>query len=155
MTTWRRLVFPTTAVVLLAAGPAAAQGVGFQGGGTVSPNQFYVGSHVDVPLGSAQFLLRPGIEGGTGNDVTLASINFEFLYRYELSATSWSIYQGTGPAVNFARVNDSTTVRSGYNLVFGVRHESGFFSELKVGGSGSPNLRYGVGFTVGSGRTNP
>ena len=40
-------------------------------------------------------------------------------------------------------------------LVFGVRHESGFFSELKIGGSGSPNLRYGVGFAVGSGRTNP
>ena len=155
VTAWQRLVFGSSAVLLLAAAPAAAQGVGFQGGGTVSPNQFYVGSHLEVPLGSPQFLLRPGIEGGAGDGVTLASINFEFLYLYELPSTNWAIYQGTGPAVNFARIGDSTSVRGGFNLVFGVRHETGFFSELKIGGSGSPNLRYGIGFTINTGRSDP
>lgn len=134
--------------LLLGAVPAAAQGVGFQGGGTVSPTQFYVGSHFEVPLGSDRFLLRPSVDGGTGDGLTLASINFEFLYRYELPGSDWAIYQGTGPAVNFIRFNDETDVRGGFNFVFGVRHETGFFSELKVGGSGSPNLRYGVGFTI-------
>ena len=129
--------------------------MGFQGGGTVSPNQFYVGSHFTVPLGSPQLLLRPEIEGGTGDGVTLASINFEFLYLYELPSTSWAIYQGTGPAVNFARIADSTSVRGGFNFVFGVRYETGFFSELKIGGSGSPNLRYGIGFTINTGRSDP
>ena len=123
--------------------------------GTVSPNQFYVGSHFDAPLGSPEFLLRPGIEGETGGGVTLASINFEFVYCYELPSTDWAIYQGIGPAVNFLRVDDTTTVRGGFNFVFGVRHNSGFFSELKIGSSGSPNLRYGVGFTVKTDRTDP
>ena len=143
------------AVAVLGVSAAAAQGVGFQGGGTVSPNQFYVGSHFEIPLRSDQLLLRSGVVGGTGDGVTLASINFDFLYRYELPGDTWAIYQGTGPSVNFLRFNDSTTTRGGFNFVFGVRHENGFFSELTVGGSGSPNLRYGVGFTVNTGRSNP
>ena len=157
MTRWHRLACGTSTALLLATAPAAAQGVGFQGGGTVSPNQFYVGSHFEVPLGSSQFLLRPSVEGGAGDGVTLASINFEFLYRYDLPSTTWAIYQGTGPAVNFIRFADETNVRGGFNFVFGVRHESGFFSELKVGGggSGSPNLRYGVGFTINTGEPDP
>ena len=100
----------------------------------MSPNQFYVGSHFEVPLGSPQFVLRPSIDGGTGDGVTLASINFEFLYRFDLPANDWAIHQGTGPAVNFVRFREQTDVRGGFNLVFGVRHESGFFSELKRGG---------------------
>ena len=155
MVAGRRFAQCTFAVFLLAAAPAGAQGVGFQGGGTVSPNQFYVGSHFEVPLGSPQFVLRPSIDGGTGDGVTLASINFEFLYRFDLPANDWAIYQGTGPAVNFVRFREQTDVRGGFNLVFGVRHESGFFSELKVGGSGSPNLRYGVGFTLNTGASRP
>ncbi len=150
-----RVIVGTAIVLLLQAVPTAAQGVGFQGGGTVSPTQFYVGSHFEVPLGSPQLLIRPSVEGGTGDGITLASINFEFLYRYELPSASWSIYQGTGPAVNFLRVNESTDVRGGFNFVFGARHQSGFFTELKVGGSGSPNLRYGVGFTINTGRSSP
>ena len=121
----------------------------------MSPNQFYVGSHFEVPLGTPQFLLRPSVEGGASDGVTLASINFEFLYRYELPSGTWAIYQGTGPAVNFTRFADQTDVRGGFNFVFGVRHESGFFSELKVGGSGSPNLRYGVGFTIATVEPDP
>lgn len=140
-------------VLLLVSLPGGvwAQGVGFQGGGTGSPTQFYVGSHVEFPLGRDVFLLRPSVEGGTGDGLTLASINFEFLYRYWLPGDRWAIYQGTGPAVNFLKFDDETTVRGGLNFVFGVRHRSGFFSELKIGGSGSPNLRYGVGFTVATG----
>ena len=151
-----RIILPAVALtVLLNVTSATAQGVGFQGGGTASPNQFYVGSHLQVPLGSDQLFLRPSIEGGTGNGLTLASINFEFLYRYEFSGASWSIYQGSGPAVNFIRLDDSTTARGGFNVFFGVSHESGFFSEIKIGGSGSPNLRYGVGFTIRTGGGNP
>ena len=133
--------------------PAMAQGVGFQGGGTVTPDQFYVGSHFEFRLGSDSFLLRPSIEGGSGDGLKAASVNFEFLYRYWLPGDRWAIYQGTGPAVNFYRYDDNTSVRGGLNFVFGARHESGFFTELKIGGSGSPNLRYGVGFTIPTGRT--
>ena len=97
-----------------------------------------------MPLGSSQFLLRPSVEGGAGGGVTLASINFEFLYRYDLPSTTWAIYQGTGPAVNFIRFADETNVRGGFNFVFGVRHESGFFSELpRSGARGAPTCDMG------------
>ena len=152
---WRFVGMGACGLLLASASPAVAQGVGFQGGGTASPAQFYVGSHFEGPLGSPQFLLRPSVEGGTGDGITLASINFEFLYRYELPSSTWAIYQGTGPAVNFIRFRDDTTVRGGFNFVFGARHDSGFFSELKVGGSGSPNLRYGIGFTINTSTRSP
>ena len=147
-----RTILPAVAVtVLLNVTSVTAQGVGFQGGGTASSDQFYVGSHFQIPLGSDRFLLRPSVEGGTGNGVTLASINFEFLYRYEFSGSAWSIYQGSGAAVNFTKFDDATTARGGFNVIFGVSHKSGFFSEIRIGGSGSPNLRYGVGFTIYTG----
>ena len=133
---------------LIAAAPPAAQGVGFQGGGTASPNQWYVGSHFEIPLGSDQFLLRPGVEGGQGDGLSLASVNFEFLYKYEFPGTPWAIFQGTGPAVNFARFNEATTTSGGVNFVFGLAHQSGFFTEMKIGGSGSASLRYGGGYTI-------
>ena len=57
--------------------------------------------------------------------------------------------------MNFIRFREDTDVRGGFNLVFGARHESGFFGELKVGGSGSPNLRYGIGFTINTGGAGP
>ena len=155
MKPWRLVITSTVWLLILAPAPAVAQGVGFQGGGTVSPNQFYVGSHLEVPLGGRGFVLRPSVDGGTGDGVTLASLNFEFLYRYELPADDWALYQGTGPAVNFFRVADETNVRGGFNFVLGIRHERGFFSELRVGGSGSPNLRYGVGFTLRTGSSGP
>ena len=142
-------------IIALCASPSAAQGIGLQGGGTANPDQFYVGSHIEFVLGSDRFVIRPNIEGGTGDGLTTASINFEFLYRYVFPGSSWGIYQGTGPAVNLYRFSDMTDVQGGLNVVFGVRHESGFFSELKVGSSGSPDLKYGVGFSVRTTRASP
>ena len=141
--------------LLFAAAPASAQGVGFQGGGTASPNQWYVGSHFEIPLGLDQFLLRPGVEGGRGDGLSLASVSFEFLYTYEFAGTPWTIFQGTGPAVNFARFDDTTTTSGGVNLVVGLAHQRGFFTEMKIGGSGSASLRYGVGYTIRFGGATP
>ena len=143
------------AILALWASPAAAQDVGLQAGGTANPDQFYVGSHIEFVLGSDRFVIRSNVEGGAGDGLTAASVNFEFLYRYVFPGSSWAIYHGTGPAVNLYRFNDMTDVQGGLNAVFGVRHENGFFSEIKVGSSGSPNLRYGVGFTVRTGRASP
>ena len=132
-----------------------AQGAGFQGGGTASPNQFYVGSHFELTLGNDDFLFRPGIDGGRGDGFTTANINFDFLYRYWLPGDRWAIYQGTGPSVNVFKANGMTSTQGGFNFVFGVRHTSGFFTEIKVGGSGSPSLRYGAGFTILTRPRNP
>ncbi len=141
--------------VLMLSGKAGAQGVGFQTGGTVDPEQVYVGSHVEFPLGSDQFILRPGIDGGFGSNLTIASINVEFLYRFDLGDSGWKLYQGGGPVIGILRFTDPflreevTDVGGGVSYVFGFVHQGGFFTEFKGGGgSGSPNLKFGVGFTV-------
>ncbi len=132
---------------VLGALPAHAQGIGFQGGFSIDPDQVYGGSHFEHELAS-QFLIRPSIEGGTGDHVTLATINIDFLYRFPLEGGSWSIYQGGGPAINIFRFDDETDLRGGLNVAFGFSHEGGFFTEFKVGTGDSPNLKFGVGFTI-------
>ena len=134
---------------------AAAQGIGLQGGATANPDQLYVGSHIELELGSDRFVLRPNVEGGFGEDLTVANINFELLYRYVFPGSSWAVYQGTGPAVNVYRFDDATDVRGGLNFVFGIRHENGIFGEMKVGNSGSPDLKVGIGVTVRTGSGGP
>ena len=74
--------------VWLGAGLAAAQAVGFQGGATINPEQVYVGTHLEVPLGSDDFLIRPAIDGGFSEDLILATITVEFLYRVDLGETN-------------------------------------------------------------------
>lgn len=128
--------------------PAEAQGVGFQAGASIDPEQFYVGSHFETRALVDRIHFRPNIEGGFGNDVKLAAINIDFIYRFPLEGSPWSIYQGGGPAINIYRIEDSTDTQGGLNVIFGIGHEGGFFAELKVGTSGSPNLKFGVGFTV-------
>ncbi len=118
---------------------ARAQGIGFQGGYSVDPDQVYVGSHLEHEL-ARQFLIRPGVEGGWGDGLTLASINVEFLYKFELEGGTWSIYQGSGPSINLFRIDERTDVRGGLNVIFGVAHETGFFTEFRVGTANSPQL---------------
>jgi hypothetical protein len=128
-----------------------AQGVGFQGGVSIDPDQIYVGSHFETRALIDRLHFRPGIEGGFGDDITLAAINVDFLYKFEIEGTGWTIYQGGGPAVNIYRFEDQNEVDGGLNVIFGFGHESGFFAEFKVGTNGSPDLKFGAGFTI---RTN-
>jgi hypothetical protein len=125
-----------------------AQGVGFQAGVSIDPDQFYVGSHYETAPLVDRLHLRPGIEGGFGDDLTLAAINIEFLYKFPLQNSPWTIYQGTGPAIVIVRQHDESELEAGLSYVFGFAHNSGFFTELKVGGFSAPQLKFGVGFTV-------
>jgi hypothetical protein len=136
-------------VVLVAAPPARAQGIGFQGGASIDPEQVYVGSHLETREIARGVSFRPGIDGGFGSDLKLASINVEFLYKYDINP-DWKIYQGGGPAVHIFREGTpaQTDVTGGLNAVFGFAHGSGLFFEFKVGSGRGPNLKFGVGFTV-------
>ncbi len=138
---------------LLAASAAHAQGVGFQGGLTVNPEQVYVGTHVELPLGSDQLVLRPAVDGGFGGGLRVAAIGAELQYRVDLGNTGWRLSQGFGPSVYVARFGDgdATEVSGAWTYAFGVVHEGGFFTELEGGGSRGvaiPTLRIGAGFTI-------
>ena len=127
---------------------ARAQGVGFQGGVSIDPEQFYVGSHFETRALVPRLHFRPSVDGGFGSDVKLATLTFEFIYKFPIEGTPWTLYQGTGPAIVFQRVASQTDVSGGLSAAFGVAHSNGFFVEFKVGGYGTPNLKFGVGYTV-------
>ena len=99
---WTRLTWMVPGVWCLGVGLAAAQAVGFQGGATINPEQVYVGTHLEVPLGSDDVLIRPGIDGGWGEDLMLAtrtasSPSSQVLYRFQVRSRrdrGWAIYQG-------------------------------------------------------------
>ena len=143
--------------MLLAASGAYGQGIGFQGGLTVNPEQVYVGTHIELPLGSDQLVLRPAVDGGFGSGLRVAAIGAELQYRIDLGNTGWRLSQGFGPSVYIARFDsafrdeDVRDVSGAWTYAFGVVHEGGFFTELKGGGSRGfaiPMLRIGAGFTI-------
>lgn len=135
------------AVLLVITARADAQGVGFQGGVTVDPEQAFVGTHFETGELFQNFRFRPGIDGGFGGDFSLASLNIEFLYHIQIGR-SWSVYQGGGPAVVFVRQNERTSTHAGSFITFGFAHENGFFTDFKLGTGTVPTLKFGVGFTL-------
>ena len=144
----RFLITVASAAVLFAlTARAEAQGVGFQGGVSVDPEQAYVGTHFETGELFQNFRFRPGIDGGFGGDFSLAALNIEFLYHVQVGR-SWSVYQGGGPAVVFVRQNERTSTHAGSFITFGFAHENGFFTDFKLGTGSAPTLKFGVGFTV-------
>jgi hypothetical protein len=145
----RRFLIGSALLVLLlvTTGSADAQGVGFQGGVTVDPEQAFIGTHFETGEIFRGLRFRPGIDGGFGGDYSTASINIEFLYHIEVGR-SWSLYQGGGPAVMFRRQNDNRSTHAGTFITFGFAHENGFFTDFKLGTGAAPTLKFGVGYTV-------
>jgi hypothetical protein len=141
-------IFATLVVLFLITARADAQGIGFQGGATVDPEQAFVGTHFETGELFRNFRLRPGIDGSFGGDFSLATINIEFLYHFQVGRSGWSLFQGGGPAVVLLRQNDDTSVHAGSFFTFGFAHENGFFTEFKYGGGTYPTLKFGAGFTV-------
>ena len=138
------------AVLLLINSGAEAQGVGFQGGATVDPEQGFVGTHFETGELFRNFRFRPGVDGGFGGGYSLATVNIEFLYHIQVGRSGWSLYQGGGPAVILLRLNDDTSVHAGTFFTFGFGHESGLFTDIKIGSGEAPRLKFSVGYTVRS-----
>jgi hypothetical protein len=139
------------ALLLGCSSAVRAQGIGFQGGATIDPNQVFVGSHFETGELMPGLRFRPGIDGGFGGTYSLASINLEFLYAIPLKS-GWALYQGGGPAIVLERVTvgtlHNTSTHAGTFLTFGFANENGFFTEFKLGGGHSPSLKFGVGYTI-------
>jgi hypothetical protein len=139
-------------VCIGSAAPAHAQDFGVRGGASVDPDQFYVGAHVEAGPIVDRLYFKPNVEVGFGDDLTLAAINLEFVYRVPLPRSEWAFYGGGGPAINIfsfdnGRRDDNTETEAGFNFVFGVQHFRGFFTEFKAGVGDSPDLKFGVGYT--------
>ena len=89
-----------------------------------------------------------------GDDLIVIGLNFEFAFKIALDDQAWTPYLGAGPAVNIIDRSDSgrgrgdndTSVEGGFNILIGVEHDGGLFTELKVGALDSPDLKFIVGY---------
>jgi hypothetical protein len=140
------------AAIALATPPAAAQTqVGVRAGVSADPDQFFFGGHFETEPILERLTFRPNVEIGVGDDLTLIALNIEFVYSIPLDNQPWRVYLGGGPAANVyshggnGRGGDSG-VEGGFNLLAGLQHRRGLFTEIKVGALDSPSVKFTVGY---------
>lgn len=130
---------------------ALAQDVGVRGGVSADPDQFFVGLHLITKPVFDRVVFRPNVEAGFGDGLTLVAINGEFVYRHPIKRQPWSVIAGGGPSAVIRRRDgagdDRTDAGPGLNLLAGLEHSGGFFSEVKVGFIDSPTFKFTLGFT--------
>lgn len=124
--------------------------VGFQGGASIDPEQVFVGVFWQTPAIGQRIHLRPGIDGGFGNDLRVATINIDFIARFPLGASGWTLIQGGGPVIAITKVQgfEGTDTSAGGSYLIGFAHDSGFFGEFRIGGGNTPSLKMGAGYAI-------
>lgn len=124
--------------------------VGFQGGASIDPEQAFVGVFWQSPAIGNRFHIRPGIDGGFGNDIRLATINIDFVARFPLGGSRWTLIQGGGPVIVLTRIpgSDFSDISAGGSYTLGFAHDTGFFGEFRIGGGNVPSLKMGVGYQI-------
>jgi hypothetical protein len=132
----------------IATNPAEAQQVapGVQAGVSIDPDQFYFGGHIETSPLVDRLRFRPSVDIGIGDDVTLVAGNFEFTYTFP-GSRQWDLYVGGGPAINWYDHDSGSDTEGGFNFLFGAKNNAGLFFEMKIGVEGSPDLKFGVGYT--------
>ena len=129
---------------------SARSQVGFQGGLSIDPDQAFVGVFWQTPEIGGRFHLRPGIDGGFGNNLRVATLNIDFIARFPLGASGWELIQGGGPSIVITKVDgfDDTDLGAGGSYIIGFAHDSGLFGEFRIGGGSVPNLKIGAGYAL-------
>ena len=147
------LAFLAAFSTLTAASASAQSSINFTGGFSIDPEQVYAGVAWQSPDIGGRFRVRPGIDGGFGDGLRLANINIDFIVKFPLGTSAWSLIQGGGPVISIVTLSDfddaPRELNAGGSYVFGFAHQNGFFGEFRVGGGGFvPALKMGVGWAV-------
>lgn len=148
-----RVSFWVSLVVLgvtaaIAATPAEAQvSPGVQAGISLDPDQFYFGGHIETTPLVDRLRFRPSVDIGVGDGGALVAGNFDFTYTFP-ARQQWSLYVGAGPSINwYDSDRGGSDTEGGFNFIIGAKNQQRLFFELKVGMEGSPDLKFGVGYT--------
>ncbi len=153
-----RVVFVSVALLALgfATSSAAQEQVGIRAGVSGDPDQFVFGGHIETSPLLDRLVFRPNAEIGIGSNRILIALNLEFAYKIPIEGNPWTAYVGAGPALNILsfsdddgrrRGRDGTEAEGGFNILLGVEHDEGLFTEFKIGASGSPDLKFLVGYS--------
>jgi hypothetical protein len=155
----RVAVLCTALFLLLPTGAALAQppatqssqsAVGFQGGASIDPEQVFAGVFWESPPLGGRFSIRPGIDGGFGSDLRIATINIDFIARFPIGTSGWNFVQGGGPTIVITRIPDLdlSDTGAGGSYIIGFSHDDGFFGEFRIGGGNVPSLKMGAGYAI-------
>jgi hypothetical protein len=141
----------TLGAFLFFAPAASAQGVGVQAGVSADPDQFVMGVHYESGFIADRVSFRPGLDIGLGDDITTLAVNFDLLYTFRTARSAWSPFVGGGPAINVYNVDrgrndDDSEVEPGLNFLAGVKHDEGFFAEVRFGAINSPDFKFVAGW---------
>lgn len=132
----------------------AQSSINFNGGVSIDPEQVYAGVSWESADIGGRFRIRPGIDGGFGDGLRLATINLDLIVKFPLGRSAWTLVQGGGPVISIAQLTGGfedapRELRAGGSYLFGFQHDNGFFTEFRVGGGGFvPQLKIGVGWAV-------
>lgn len=147
-------VFAACFVALASTAARAQSSIGFTGGGSIDPEQVYAGVYWESPALGGSFRLRPGLDGGFGDNLRLGTFNIDLIVKFPLGQTGWSLVQGGGPVISVTRFTGEfedyeQELHAGGSYLFGFQHDKGFFTEFRVGGGGyTPQLKIGVGWAI-------
>jgi hypothetical protein len=138
----------TAMVFLLIAGDVVyAQGYGLRAGVNINPDQSSVGAQYELGPITNAIWLQPNLDLGFGNSTTLFATNLDVVYRRPVGRrTPWVGYLGGGPAINFYKFAAYSQTEPGVNVLGGLSHSNGLFTEIRVGFAESPQFRFGVGY---------
>ena len=135
--------------------PASAQSsINFTGGLSIDPEQVYAGVSWTSPDIGGRFRIRPGIDGGFGNNLRLGNINLDLIVNFPLGTSGWTLIQGGGPVITVSKFtsefgDSDRELHAGGSYLFGFQHDNGFFADFRVGGGGFvPSLKIGAGWAV-------
>jgi len=146
----RRLVLSLLMIAALAAPAYGQTQFGVRAGVSADPDQFFFGGHFETEPLIERLSFRPNVEIGIGDHLTLFAFNIEFVWSIPLDNHPWRVYLGGGPAANiYSRDNgpgDDSGVEGGFNLLAGLQHQRGLFTEIKVGALDSPSVKFTVGY---------
>ena len=125
--------------------------VGFHGGVSIDPEQPMAGVWWETPPIGGRFHLRPGIDGGFGDNIRVATFNIDFIAKFPLGSSGWELIQGGGPVIVLTRIDafDATDTSAGGSYIIGFAHDSGFFGEFRIGGGNVPSLKMSAGWSIG------
>ena len=138
-----RHILLAVVIVATCAAPSYAQSqFGIRAGVSADPDQFFFGGHFETDPIVERLTFRPNVEIGLGDDVTLVAFNIEFVYSVPLRGHPWRVYFGGGPALNLYDGDPE----GGFNILVGLQHRRGLFTEFKVGTIDSPDVKFTVGY---------
>ena len=140
----------TIFLVMLSAPAAAQQAIGFHGGVAVDPEQVFGGVFWQSGDVFGGLRIRPGVDGATGEGYRIGTINVDFVYGLPLGASGWTLVTGGGPSIVVTRIPeiDFKDTGVGAHYLFGFGHDSGFFTEIRLGSGDAQRLKLGIGWAI-------